>query len=133
MRPRVVIVPRGMPLTEAAHIMARSGLPMMLVSDGGRTAGVLTDRALRRALKPESTSAASVGDVMQRRIPHCHDGDTERVLALAGKPRHRRRLFVYNAREQPIGLLDVDDLVNEARHTAPHAADNGAAPASPPD
>lgn len=111
-RPACVAAPRET-LLSAARRMEKQGVGLLVVTEGGRLRGVLTDRdvALHVAAEGHAASAARVEDAMSG-DPVAVDGDAPLEEALHRMRRRRvRRLPVLDADQQVEGLVSADDLL----------------------
>ncbi len=86
---------------------------VMVVDDGGRLAGIVTDGDLRRLLTQHGAEALdrSVGDVM---TSPCKRIRADALAAEATAIFHKHRideLPVVDGEDRPVGLIDVQDIV----------------------
>jgi len=86
----------------------------VMVTDGdGRLAGIITDADLRRALEKKGTQTFSV-KCSELMTPDCKRVTEDTLAAEAMAVFHKYRideLPVVNAKDQPVGLIDVQDIV----------------------
>lgn len=61
---------------EAVSLMAAMNVPVIVVYEGTRLVGMVTDRdvALHRSSRPPST-ASTVRDIMSEQVPYCQEDD----------------------------------------------------------
>lgn len=100
-------------LLAAAQRMEKEGIGLLVVTQGERLAGVLSDRdlALEVAARGRPAASARVGDAM-RRSPVCVGSDAALGEALGlMRDRRVRRLPVVDGEGRVAGLVSADDLV----------------------
>ncbi len=85
---------------------------MVIVNDAGKLSGVFTDGDLRRRLRSDSAVLdAPIGNLMTRNPKHIHrDALASEALAILNQYRIDELPVVDDA-GQPVGLVDVQDLV----------------------
>lgn len=108
------IVREDTPLTEAIATITRARAGAVSVVDAaGRLSGIFTDGDLRRAMgKDPRLIVARIGDVMTRK-PRTVTPD--RLASEALRILHEKKideLPVVNERGEPVGMLDVQDLID---------------------
>ena len=107
-----VAVTTGATVREAAQVMAAQGVSALLVMDGERLAGILTDRDLRtRVLATAMDPGVAVSEVMTHE-PVTADRDAlafEVLLEMVA--RHIHHLPVVDAQDRPVGLVTTTDLL----------------------
>ncbi|MDD3019913.1 MAG: CBS domain-containing protein [Alphaproteobacteria bacterium] len=99
-------------LHDVAKKMQSSDCGSVMVGDGDRLVGVITDRdlALRCVAEshhPEETTAAQV---MTKQILYCHDTDTLEEAALDMTKNKVRRLPVLNKDKRLVGIVSLGDM-----------------------
>lgn len=99
-------------VAEAADRMKASNVGLLLVADGPRMIGVVTDRDIvtRAVTAKKDLAVMPVREVMSHPVV-CVHGDAD--LNVAGKlmtMNRIRRLVVTNAENQPVGVLSIDDI-----------------------
>ena len=101
---------------DAARVMADQGVSSLLVMDGGRLAGIVTDRDLRtRVLAADVDPSVPVAEVMTR-DPVTGSVDVlavEVLLEMVG--RHIHHLPVVDADDRPVGVVTTTDLLRLER------------------
>ncbi len=106
------VVPQTLPVKEALLVMTRAKAgSVSVVNARGRLCGVFTDGDLRRHMaNDEQVLARPLATVMTRR-PVClrEDAPAARALAVFNE-RNIDDLIVVNARREPVGLVDSQDL-----------------------
>jgi CBS domain-containing protein len=104
------------PLTDAAKIMWEKDCGIVPVVDGGRLAGIITDRdvAMAGLMTGLPLGLVQVGDVMTADAATC--GPDEELTDAHARMRELqiRRLPVIDEDEAVVGMLTLNDLVNEA-------------------
>jgi arabinose-5-phosphate isomerase len=108
------IVREETPLTEAIATITRARAGAVTVVDGsGKLSGIFTDGDLRRAMSRDPKLIISrIGDVMTRK-PKTITPD--RLASEALKILHEKKideLPVVNEKGEPVGMLDVQDLLD---------------------
>jgi arabinose-5-phosphate isomerase len=112
---RNAIAPEQLTVKEALLVMvrAKSG-SVAVVNKKGKLTGVFTDGDLRRRLAAESDEAAAMSAALasvMTRNPICVRDDALAVEALKiFNQRNIDDLVVVNARHEPVGLIDLQDL-----------------------
>lgn len=110
----VVTIPPGATVADAAHQMERSGVGCLVVTDGSRPVGILTDRDLcLRAVAPEGEHAGV------RKVEEVMTAPVETLPADATIDDAVRRMRTLGVRRMPIvdeagavvGLVSLDDLL----------------------
>ncbi len=98
---------------EAAIEMTRSKLGAVSITDQtGRLVGILTDGDLRRAINREDLILTKVGQIMTR-DPKCVPANCMLQDAVALIQQYKLdNLIVVDAQNHPIGMLDIQDLLN---------------------
>jgi len=110
--PRNAVAPQTLPVKEALLIMTRARSGSLSVVDArGRLAGVFTDGDFRRCMAEDpDLLQRPLRSVMTRR-PVCIREDALAVEALKiFNDRNIDDLIVINARREPIGMVDSQDL-----------------------
>jgi len=104
-------VDAGTTLVGAAELMDRGGMGTVLVSDGGRLVGIVTDRDLVvRGLARRLPMDARIDAVMSTDVVTLDaDADLEGAIAVFAEHPFRRLPVVDG--DQAVGVLTVDDLL----------------------
>lgn len=97
----------------AASQMAEQSNGCLMVNEGGRFAGIVTDRdvALRTIRDRHDPNTASIGSITERDVIVIHEGRPVRVGVALMKSHGIRRLLVGNKQGDIVGLVTWDDLV----------------------
>jgi CBS domain-containing protein len=102
----------AMSVQEAAVQMAEFDIGAVLVGAGGALTGVLTDRdiILRVVVEGKNPADVKVGEVMSELRFTCHEDDTVEAVFSVMRERQIRRMPVYNAAGEPVGVVALSDL-----------------------
>jgi CBS domain-containing protein len=101
-------------LAAAAEIMLQGDCGILpVIDEGGRLAGVVTDRDLFIALGTRNArpSAVTIGEVMQGPATTCDPDDDVREVLQVMKDRRIRRVPVAGFGGTVIGIVSMNDLV----------------------
>jgi CBS domain-containing protein len=102
-------------LAEAARRMARRGVGAVLVLEGERLAGILTERDLLKAVAAGFTDEARVSEWMTRQPETVEpDESTDQAASLMIHGGFRHLPVVEGG--HPIGILSIRDLMRVALH-----------------
>ncbi len=107
-------VSRQATLREAAQQMAESSVGSLVVLDGDRVAGMLTDRdvALATLARGRDPDATRVAELLEQRPPVVVHEHSALGVAAGMMRRHAiRRLPVLDADERLVGVIASDDLL----------------------
>ncbi|AKC79016.1 CBS domain-containing protein [Xanthomonas arboricola] len=97
---------------EAIRLMADKGIGAVLVMDGPRLVGIVSERDYARkvVLRDRASSTTSVADIMSTEVVTVSPSDTvERCMQLMTDGRFRHLPVVDNGRVQ--GVISIGDLV----------------------
>ncbi|PPT94745.1 CBS domain-containing protein [Xanthomonas arboricola] len=97
---------------EAIRLMADKGIGAVLVMDGPRLVGIVSERDYARkvVLRDRASSTTSVADIMSAQVVTVSPSDTvERCMQLMTDGRFRHLPVVDNGRVQ--GVISIGDLV----------------------
>ncbi|NJC45584.1 UNVERIFIED_ORG: CBS domain-containing protein [Xanthomonas campestris] len=97
---------------EAIRLMAEKGIGAVLVMDGPRLVGIVSERDYARkvVLRDRASSTTSVADIMSTQVVTVSPSDTvERCMQLMTDVRFRHLPVVDNGRVQ--GVISIGDLV----------------------
>lgn len=111
---RVMTVPPNTTVIDALKIMAEQNIGSVVVMNGDRFAGILTERDYSRKviLKGRHSSETMVGDIMTTDFPFVSINDTvESCMQLMTS--HRLRYLPVIEDEQLVGIISINDLVTE--------------------
>jgi CBS domain-containing protein len=99
---------------DALRMMAEKSVGALIVTDGGRIAGVISERDYARKviLHGKSSHELQVRDIMTSKVITVHPGQTvEECMALMTEKRIRH--LPVTEGERLIGVLSIGDLVKE--------------------
>ena len=110
---RVWTIPPQASVYEAIHLMAEKEIGSLLVMDGDRIVGLISERDYARKviLKGRSSKNTRVSDIMSGSILYTHGGQTVQE-AMAVMTRHRIRHLPALEDGRLIGIISMGDLVN---------------------
>ncbi len=118
LRRSIITVEKGMSIRDAARVMKNCGISGVLVMEGAKPVGVLSDTDLVKALYRGVSREARVEEVMSRKF-FCIDPsatllEAARIMSECGVS----RLFVVKGargetevREMPEGIISVSDVM----------------------
>lgn len=109
---RVVYLPEGTTLDEAAQAMRDQGIGDVVVTHGPTMAGVVTDRdivvrAIAEGLAPRKTT---LGDIISRELIMIEQSATVDEAVTAMRERGVRRLLVCDADRKMVGIISLSDI-----------------------
>lgn len=116
-RSEVVTIEPAAPLAEAVRRMASQGVGAVVVVQGRRVAGILTDRDVALALgQGKETTQTPVQDVMTKEVVTIWEdqGIYDATQYFIG--RGFRRLPIVNRDNELVGIVTFDDLVSLLAH-----------------
>ena len=117
-----VTVPLGAAIAEAAQEMTAEGVSSLLVLDGERLVGILTDRDLRRRVVAEGLDPARPVDEVMTPDPLVADADASALeLLLTMTQANIHHLPVVEG-GRPIGMVTTTDLMRLERVSAVYVA-----------
>ena len=102
----------GQSLSEAAEMLAEKRVGALLVLDGDRMAGILSERDIVRALAAKGASVleSPVADTMTRKVRHCEPSDTvSRVMEIMTEGRFRHLPVMEGG--DLVGFISIGDVV----------------------
>ena len=102
-------------MLDALKLMAEKGVGALLVLDGEKLAGIVTERDYARkiALQGRNSSSTLVGDVMTAKV-HCVLPRQTSGECMSLMTTHRiRHLPVMDESRKLVGVLSIGDLVKE--------------------
>jgi len=94
------------------------GCVVVLEADGGKLAGIITDRDLCMAAYTRGAALWQivVGDVMTRSVAVVRQDDRLGMAEALMRSKRVRRLPVIDAKEKVVGLLSLNDVARAAQH-----------------
>ena len=99
-------------ITEAARTMRRADVGPLLVCDGERLVGILTDRdiTVRVVAAEAEPQTTRVRDVMTSDVVYCFEDQEVQTAARLMARRQLRRLPVLNREQHLVGIISLADL-----------------------
>ncbi len=120
-------------LEAAARRMKEAGVGALIVSDGGRAIGILTDRDIVvRSTAEGVPPAAEVRSAMTPQVIACREDDELEDAAARMAGGAVRRLVVTDAADRFVGMLSVDDVALRSPALAGEIVEHVRAPERPP-
>jgi len=119
-------------LTEAAALMHQYDIGCLLVMDGTKVDGIVTDRDLvcRGLAAGRDLTELCIADVMTRNPVCCKDTDTLTKAAQIMEANQVRRLPVFDRQYHLVGIVSLGDI---STHASPDRAGELIAEVSRPD
>lgn len=108
----VVTIPPEATVFHALELMARHNVGSLVVTDGSRIAGILTERHYARevVLKGRTSPETLVGDIMTKRVICAVPQQTVEECMAVMTERSVRHLPVFDG-ENLVGIVSIGDLV----------------------
>ncbi|MDN5782692.1 MAG: CBS domain-containing protein [Luteimonas sp.] len=122
--PEVFAIGPDVPVIEAIRLMAEKGIGAVLVMQGGRLAGILSERDYARkvVLQGRSSSDTPVHDIMTAQVVSVGlDDSVERCMQIVTQ-RRIRHLPVLD-RDAVLGVVSIGDLVKAVIEDQQHELD----------
>jgi CBS domain-containing protein len=115
MTPRVVTLPTGTSLADAARTMREEDIGDIVVADDAGLAGVVTDRdivvrAVAESLDPAGTT---IGEILTQNLVTVRPDDSVQSAALLMRDHAVRRVVVCDDQERLVGIVSIGDLAEE--------------------
>jgi len=117
MQERVAACSLDAPITDAARLMWENDCGFVpVVDEGQRLAGIVTDRDIAMAglMTGLPLGLVRVREIMTNEIAACDPDDDINEAHAVMREHQVRRLPVVDAEDHVIGVLSLNDLVNEA-------------------
>ena len=100
-------------LQEAALLMRQADIGALIVNDGERMIGVLTDRDLViRALAEGTRMDTPIREVMSDEVLYCYDDEEVDHIAKNMAQNQKRRLPVVNRDKRLVGIVSLANLAS---------------------
>jgi CBS domain-containing protein len=99
-------------LREAAEVMKRFDVGPLLVCDGGRLIGIITDRdiTVRATAEGQDPFEGRVRDAMSMDVSYCFEDEDVEEAARVMQEKQVRRLPVLNRDRRLVGIVSLGDL-----------------------
>jgi CBS domain-containing protein len=98
-------------IREAAALMARIDTGALLVHDGGRLVGMVTDRDIAlRAVAEGLDGSTPVGRIMSSGVRYCFDDEDVQQVARNMAQIQLRRLPVLNREKRLVGVVSLGNI-----------------------
>jgi CBS domain-containing protein len=109
----IVSVSPSASVGEAAKLLAEHRIGALLAMDGGKVAGILSERDIVRGLAQavDVCTTARVADLMTAEVLVCHEEDTVEHLMQVMTSRRIRHLPVVDASGKVLGIVTIGDVV----------------------
>lgn len=103
------------PVIDALKLLADKGVGAVLVMDGARLLGILSERDYARKveLKGKTSNATLVSDIMTKEVIFVTPNQTNEDCMALMTGKHLRHLPVMD-QERVVGVLSIGDLVKDA-------------------
>lgn len=114
MTPNPTTVPKSTPILEAARTMRDQDIGNLIVTEGGKVCGIVTDRdivvrALAEGCDPQSTT---IGDICSADLVTVSPDDEVQQAVTLMRERALRRVPVVD-KGKPVGIVSIGDLAIE--------------------
>jgi CBS domain-containing protein len=102
-------------LDKAAAIMRDQGIGDVVVADGDRVVGLVTDRdvVVRAVADGREPASTTLGSIVSRDLVAVRPDDTAQEAALLMRDRAVRRVLVLDDERGLVGILSIGDLAVE--------------------
>jgi signal-transduction protein with cAMP-binding, CBS, and nucleotidyltransferase domain len=112
MKVPVVAIEPGRSVREAAQLMQDNVIGSVVVQDGGRTVGIMTERDVLRAVAEGRDGAqTSVNDLMTKNLVTAGP-NWDVVVAASVMTAHRIRHLVVQDEDRVLGVLSLRDVLS---------------------
>lgn len=122
-RERLAIIAAGAPVRDAAEVMARPHIDLVIVCDAeGRMIGVLTKTDIVGQIRTCTgcNCTMDVDRVMTRDVISCQPGEWLQSIWMMMKDKGLQRVPVVDPQGKPLGIIyardALQDLMNEVQH-----------------
>jgi CBS domain-containing protein len=134
MTPRAETIGPEDTLETAARTMRDKGVGALVVRQGERLVGILTDRdiVIRSIAQGGNPAEERVGSAMTPQVIECCEDDALEGAVLRMERGAVRRLVVLNAGQELVGMLSVDDVALRSPALAGEIVEHVRAPERPP-
>ncbi len=99
-------------LAKIAKQMKEGDFGTVLVMDGNKALGIITDRdiVIRALANGKDMTTITAKDVMTKTVESCSANDTVTQAATKMKDKQIRRLLVVDDKNAPVGILSLGDI-----------------------
>ncbi|HEY2957476.1 MAG TPA: CBS domain-containing protein [Actinomycetota bacterium] len=112
MKVPVVAIEPGRSVREAAQLMQDNVIGSVVVQDGGRTVGIMTERDVLRAVaEGRDVEQTSVNDLMTKNLV-TSGPNWDVVVAASVMTAHRIRHLVVQHEDRVVGVLSLRDVLS---------------------
>jgi CBS domain-containing protein len=114
MTTNVVYLPSETTLAEAARTMREQDIGDVVIADGTKPAGLVTDRdiVVRAVAERFDPASTTIGEIMSHDLVTVQPNDTVQSAALLMRDHAVRRVLVCDD-DQLVGILSIGDLAEE--------------------
>lgn len=97
---------------DAAAMMGKDGVGFLLVGEGDRLKGTITDRdiVVRAVCKGVDTTKTTVGDILTEKVLYCQEDQDVEDVARNMSEQKVRRMPVVNSEKRLVGVVSIGDL-----------------------
>jgi CBS domain-containing protein len=115
MTTNVVYLPSETTLAEAARTMREQDIGDVVVADGNKPAGLVTDRdiVVRAVAERCDPSSTTIGEIMTHDLIKVSQDDSVQSAALLMRDHAVRRVLVFDDNEALVGIVSIGDLAEE--------------------
>lgn len=107
----IVSAQRTMTIRDAAALMLSAGVGSLLVMDGPRLEGIITERDMVRSVRDAGDAAVQfVHQIMSRDVFCCGDDVSADEVAELMRVRRVRHMPVVDANENVVGVVSLGDI-----------------------
>lgn len=133
MTSRAEAIGSGETIQAAASKMRELGVGALLVREGERVVGIVTDRdiVVRSVAQGRSPLEADVRSVMTPQVIDCSEDDELEAAVRRMESGAVRRVVVLDEEKRPVGLLSVDDVALRSPELAGEIIEHVRAPERP--
>ncbi len=133
MTPRAEVIGPGETLGAAARKMRDLGVGALVVREGERVVGIITDRdiVVRGVALGRDPAAMDVRSAMTPQVIGCAEGEELEGAVTRMERGAVRRLVVVDPEEGPVGMLSVDDVALRSPALAGEIIEHVRAPERP--
>src|SRR5256885_8642300 len=115
MTTKVVYLPTETTLAEAARTMREQDIGDVVVADGQKPAGMVTDRdiVVRAVAERCDPASTTIGEIMTRDLVTVRPDDSVQSAALLMRDHAVRRVLVCDDDKSLLGIVSIGDLAEE--------------------